>query len=213
MFNELNFSRQIESEKSEEEQPCKTVVVLGGGFKKNSKGNRLGITTKMRVLAVGELFSQGLVDRIIFSGGRTAGEDNPSEAEAMKSFLLRKFPEIPQDSILLEDCSENTVENAQNTLKLMEEKGIKRAMLLTSATHLPRAMMLFRNFGVDVVKGIAAEDEFGKRSKHHKRLIEKIKRSRRIKREKIKELILRGILFIDRKGRIVGNLKEKSKNN
>lgn len=68
--------------------------------------------SELSVFATGFLFDTGNFKQIIFSGGKTAGADYPSEAKAMKDFLLKEFPEIPEEKIILEENSFDTIENA-----------------------------------------------------------------------------------------------------
>ena len=48
--------------------------------------NSLSDRSILSVYAAGFLYKTGNFNRIIFSGGKTAGEDFPSEAAAMKDF-------------------------------------------------------------------------------------------------------------------------------
>ena len=75
-----------------EREPRKfqAVIVLGKNWREYPSEKptqdwklRLSIESEMSALAAGELFKQGRTERIIFSGGRTAGKDLPSEAAAM----------------------------------------------------------------------------------------------------------------------------------
>ncbi len=45
--------------------------------------------------------------------------------------------------MILETRSQNTSENAANCAGVLKERGISEAILVTSATHMPRAMMMF----------------------------------------------------------------------
>lgn len=57
---------------------------------------------------------------------------------------------VPKDAILIEPNSRNTYENAIETRALMEKEGLERAVLVTSAMHMPRSLAIFRRQGVDV---------------------------------------------------------------
>ena len=56
---------------------------------------------------------------------------------------------IDSSSILLENGSRNTHENAINSGAVLQENQITSALLVTSALHMPRAAAVFRRAGVD----------------------------------------------------------------
>ncbi len=84
--------------------------------------------------------------RIVFSGGSAdiAG-GGPTEASAVVAMWTDMG--IARERIVAEDKSRDTFENAAFTRDLLQlEKG-QRWLLVTSATHMPRAMGIFRKAG------------------------------------------------------------------
>jgi len=76
--------------------------------------------------------------------------DSRSEAEVMKESLTRLG--VPRDQIYTETRSRDTVDNARMTRELLEKKRLgTRVLLITSAYHMPRSMMLFRQAGLSPV--------------------------------------------------------------
>jgi uncharacterized SAM-binding protein YcdF (DUF218 family) len=61
---------------------------------------------------------------------------------------------IPEDRIVRERLSRDTVENATFTARLLGERGIGEVILVTCSWHLPRATRLFGRAGLSVVGGI-----------------------------------------------------------
>lgn len=136
-------------------QELDALIVLGNnigmGWAPNDiKAQRFHLSPRSRinVLATGILFKAGISDRIIFSSGKTAGKDTPSEAEAMKRHLLRIFPSIPEQVITLEEDSLNTYTNAQEVRRIMEQQGLKEVGLVSTGSHLKRAAYLFKQAGI-----------------------------------------------------------------
>lgn len=98
-----------------------------------------------------KLYKTGKVRHIFISGGTTTtGLGNFRVGEWTKQELIAMG--IPGEDVTLEDQSENTAENAINTKKALEATSFKPPYLLvTSAYHMPRASLIFRNAGMNVV--------------------------------------------------------------
>ena len=102
-----------------------------------------------RIWQAARLFHRGVAPRIIVSGGgpqaRPGDPKVMSEAEAMRIFLLDLG--VPSEAIVLEDRSLNTIQNIRGVRELV--KG-GRTALVTSASHVPRALRLARTAGLNV---------------------------------------------------------------
>lgn len=84
---------------------------------------------------------------ILVTGGSPLGSAT-SEAQQMRAVLEQEF-QVPVR--WTEGTSDNTLENAQNTFKILQKSGIKRIYLVSHAWHLPRATQVFRQAGFDVI--------------------------------------------------------------
>ncbi|MBQ5687129.1 MAG: YdcF family protein, partial [Ruminococcus sp.] len=91
------------------------------------------------------------------SGGQGADEVM-SESEAMKNYLLSIG--IPQEQIILENKSENTMQNMQFSKKVIEEHGgeikDRKIAFATTNYHVFRGYILARKNGFEA-KGISAK--------------------------------------------------------
>jgi len=192
------------------------LVVLGRIWRPSKdtakeRGIHVSLEGKMRTLAAGEMWRAGLTDKIIFSGGKTGGKEWPSEAESMAEYLKKKFPEIPEEAIIMEKESFDTPENAEKVKRILETYGINKIALETSGFHLKRSVKLFEDQGLNVT-GFPAEELLEKRisgvraqkasSANYEKFVKKFLGSKRQKWENIKEAILRNLLIIDAKGKI-----------
>ena len=77
------------------------------------------------------------------------GKDEPMpEAEAMKTYLMTHG--IPGEMILTDPDSFNTRENLRNAARLLGDWGnVRKVLIVTSDYHLPRAMALANDQGLE----------------------------------------------------------------
>ena len=85
---------------------------------------------------------------LLVSGGQVRSE-NGSEAD----IALRIFGQmgIAKDMLIAENQSRNTAENARRTRELLQEMGLRKAVVVSPALHAPRVRLLFAREGLDVV--------------------------------------------------------------
>lgn len=131
---------------------AEAIVVLGGATRPalpprptvdlNEAGDR--------VLYAGQLYRQKKAPVIILSGGRIHWKGGSSSESADMASILTSIG-IPQQAILQEPDSLNTYQNAVNVKKILVSRGIHRVLLVTSAIHMPRSLLIFRHQGIDVI--------------------------------------------------------------
>jgi len=128
------------------------IVVLGGVLNMYISRQRNDITfgpSAERLIAAVDLSRQYPTARIVFSGGNS----NLISPGMPESDLAVRFLErfgVSSDRILLDRASRNTMENAVNAKRVAAPKPGERWLLVTSASHMPRAMGLFRAAGFPV---------------------------------------------------------------
>lgn len=121
---------------------AQAVVVLGAGRVNRGGEQRLSAAGWQRAGAgIAEAQVRGLP--ILFSGG--GPEEQMTEASLMAQAVYGYWP---QAQVWLEQNSTNTWENAVYSAQLLKQKGIKRVLLVTDRTHLPRALYCFRAQGI-----------------------------------------------------------------
>lgn len=128
------------------------IVVLGGMINTVSKfSNRVELTGSAdRLTDSILLWKAGKAKYILFTGGSgILFEQELKEASFAENFLL-DFG-IPKSQILLESESRNTFENGLYTKKILEEKKLKRIILVTSAFHMKRSVAIFKKLGIDAI--------------------------------------------------------------
>lgn len=124
------------------------IVVLGGGSiggvpDLNGEGSLSAIATSR--LLTGARLQRELNIPILISGGRVYA-DGASEAEIGQRELLDLG--IASDMVYAENQSRTTAENAKNVKIVCANEGWKKIILVTSATHMPRATKYFDQVGI-----------------------------------------------------------------
>ena len=120
------------------------IAVLGGGAL-SSGGFRqeadLGRRSYPRLWHGVRLFQRGDAEILAFCGGETR-PGKECEAEIMKAIALQMG--VPEDKILMERESTNTMENATGLAEILPGSAGRRIGLVTSATHMLRSWRTFR---------------------------------------------------------------------
>jgi uncharacterized SAM-binding protein YcdF (DUF218 family) len=132
---------------------AQAIVVLGGGAippGESEPTTQLTEPSLRRCLRAAELYRQGPPCPLVVAGGKVdPSQPGDTEAQAMRA-LVTQLGVSGQD-ILLEERSRDTYENAVYTQQLLAERNIDCIVLVTDATHLPRAVGLFEQQGLTVI--------------------------------------------------------------
>jgi uncharacterized SAM-binding protein YcdF (DUF218 family) len=132
------------------EEPIDGIIVLGGAVLTNLSASRgevaLGEPGE-RVTAFLSLARRHPTARLVYSGGNATfpGRPRGTEAGVMQGFLREEGLAGPR--LIFEDRSRTTWENAVFSRDIVRPKAHERWLLVTSASHMPRAMGAFRKCG------------------------------------------------------------------
>ncbi|MES9857513.1 MAG: YdcF family protein [Sedimenticola sp.] len=135
--------QQIESSDAE------VIVVLGGGRRQNAPeygGDTVSTSTLERLRYAAHLARASGLAVIPTGGIRYQGQT--SEATLMRTTLEKDFQ---VKVAATEEKSRTTRENAEMTARLLRKMGIRKVLLVTHASHMPRALDAFERVGVDVI--------------------------------------------------------------
>ncbi len=113
------------------------------------------LTTSLedRVRTAAGLYTDGLVDMLIMSGG--VGESGHDEAEVMRDRAI-EFG-VPERAIVVDHEGFDTDRTAANTVPLFESDGSTRVLVVSQFYHLPRIKMAYRAAGQHVYTAPAEE--------------------------------------------------------
>jgi len=104
-----------------------------------------------RIIHAARLYHQGRAKYIVAAGGKTPFETFEGTAAEVMEDLLAASLNVPRTAILLEDRSRNTSEHGPNVRAILEAKGLPlEVIVVTSAMHMPRAVMVFERHGFKV---------------------------------------------------------------
>ncbi len=129
------------------------IIVLGGFFEGAINLARGGYelnSSADRIVEAAVLARRYPEARVVVTGG-SGSLLLDGEADGATAPRLLEALGIGRERMVLEDQSRDTYENALFTRELVEPQEGETWLLVTSAFHMPRSVMLFRRAGFDVV--------------------------------------------------------------
>ena len=127
--------------KRDDARQADAAIVLGAAV----FGDRPSPVLRERINHAMLLYEQGLVDIIIFTGGK-GSPTALSEAEVSARYAIADG--IPQEAILLEDKSVSTAENLGNVQQIAAENGLGTFLVVSTPFHMKRAMAIADSIGL-----------------------------------------------------------------
>jgi uncharacterized SAM-binding protein YcdF (DUF218 family) len=136
-----------------QELPQADAIVVLGGCTQSATYPRPWIEVTDagdRVLYAAKLYRAGKAPKIILSGGRIEWlGKGPSEAADMTELIATMG--VPTTAVLQDPSSLTTRENAVNVQQIMKAQGIQKILLVTSAMHMPRSLLIFQKLGITAI--------------------------------------------------------------
>ena len=133
--------------------PIDSIVILGGGTEP-----AISPRPSVEVNAAGDRVLYGAIlarqfpeATVIVSGGDIDFLDLASSSPAEDMVSLLGLLGIPDETILVQGESQNTYEDALYTCAMLKKNGLQNTLLVTSATHMPRSVAVFRKQGCEVI--------------------------------------------------------------
>lgn len=91
------------------------------------------------------LYREGRTPLLVLTGTGIGGDS----ALAMRDFAMRKLG-VPAEAMLLESVSTSTRENLVRAAELLREKRMREVILVTSASHMGRALRAARRVAPEI---------------------------------------------------------------
>ncbi len=120
------------------------VIIHGAGLLDGDKVSKLLADRLDKAI---EIYRKDPTPPVLIPSGGKGSDETVSEARAMADYLIEKG--IPEDRIMLEDGSTNTLQNLENSKALIDKAGGGRYIaLVTSNYHVYRALRYCRKIGL-----------------------------------------------------------------
>jgi len=128
------------------------IVLLGGGLYEKAPEyageDALNESALMRTIYAADIARKTGLD-VYATGGTPLNQGSRAEGEVMRDWLIRWG--LPESKVFAESASDNTWQNAIYTRAILDKKGIKEVLLVTSAWHMPRAVWCFKAQGLKII--------------------------------------------------------------
>lgn len=116
-------------------------IVLGAGV----WGNEPSPVFSERINHGVWLYSNGFVDKIIFTGGK--GKNNEfSDSSIAKKYAIEQG--IPEEDIFIEEYSTITQENIYYAAQIVNDNGLPTVIIVSDPLHMKRAMLMAKDSGL-----------------------------------------------------------------
>lgn len=142
-------------------QPSQAILVLGAQVKADGS---LSLSLFRRLDLARKEYVQN--PQLIIACGAQGGDEPVPEGIAMREWLIAQG--VPEESVLAETASFNTRENLLHAKAMMEERGLTQALIVTSDYHVPRALALCKQLGIEAT-GVGSASEPAYWVKNHAR--------------------------------------------
>lgn len=100
-------------------------------------------------------YKAGIIKKIIFSGGISgvSNQNNEKISEAIRMKKVAIDMGVNESDILIDEKSNNTFENIENSFKLINNEKINKMAIITSEFHLKRCMGIIKrqNQNIEVI--------------------------------------------------------------
>ena len=119
-----------------------SIIVLGAQVQPSGEPS---VQLRWRLDRAREVYDQSPC-LIVVTGGQGDNEPAP-EGDVMRAVLISEG--VPEAHVVSDPESVNTQQNLDNAWAILQQHGLKRPVVVTSDYHLPRAMRMMQDMGLD----------------------------------------------------------------
>lgn len=150
IYSEVYRAWEYPFTKLEKMETYDYAVILGGYSTFDTEYSRVKFAEASdRFIQSYQLYQQGRVKKLFLTGGSgSVLHQDETEADKIKDFLISL--KVPEQDIIMDKVSRNTHENATCTADwLAKNDPNARCLLVTSATHMRRALGCYKKVGLN----------------------------------------------------------------
>ena len=119
-----------------------SIIVLGAQVQPSGEPS---VQLRWRLDRAREVYDQSPC-HIVVTGGQGADEPAP-EGDVMRAVLISEG--VPEEHVISDPESVNTRQNLENAWEILTELGCQKPVVVTSDYHLPRAIQMMRDMGME----------------------------------------------------------------
>ena len=151
IFYKTLYAWQINQSELKAGKQYQAGIILGGLTDSDRSGKSYFNEAGDRFIQTLKLYNQGVIKKIIVTGGSGLLVGNePVEGNVLKEEFLKN--KVNPSDLIIENKSRSTYENAIFTKKIIDSLNMSDTMaLISSASHLRRSKMVFKNAGYKIV--------------------------------------------------------------
>jgi uncharacterized SAM-binding protein YcdF (DUF218 family) len=117
-------------------------IVLGAAV----WGKQVSPVFRERINHALDLYRQGKVRKIIFTGGQ-GNSNEPTESSAARDYAIQNG--AGGNDILIEQSSHTTFENLVYAKQVADANALKKVLIVSDPLHMKRAVTMARDIGLD----------------------------------------------------------------
>jgi uncharacterized SAM-binding protein YcdF (DUF218 family) len=124
-------------------RPADAIVVLGAAQYNGTPSPLF----EARLNHAVELYESGVAPVFIVTGGKGRAGDVTTEADAALAYAVGQG--VPREAILVEDRSRTTVEQLVTVGRMLRDRGLQSAVIVSDRTHMLRSLRIARDQGIE----------------------------------------------------------------
>jgi uncharacterized SAM-binding protein YcdF (DUF218 family) len=138
----VTFVQVVEATRADSHQPAQAIIVLGAA----QYDGRPSPVLRGRLDHALELYEQDVAPLVVVTGGKQAGD---RFTEAATSYTYLRQQGVAEDAIVREEQGENTWQQLAAATRLLRQRGVRSAVLVSDDYHAYRLDRIAQELGLD----------------------------------------------------------------